>query len=62
MRKKKSKFQKFMKKHFPNFKVYWYALDSEIGLLREKLGVHFFYKGFEMSFIWYNLIITWAEE
>jgi len=59
MKRKKSKFQKFLKKH--RIKVYWYELDPEMGLLREKLGIHFFYGGFEISLIWWNLIISWKE-
>ncbi len=34
--------------------VYFYPLKECY------LGVHFFYKGFEIGLIWYNLVVEWG--
>ena len=63
MRRIKNKLEKFLNKYISKkLKVYWYYLDPEMGLLREKLGIHLFGYGFEISLVWWNFILTWQKE
>jgi hypothetical protein len=45
-----------------NIKVYWYWLDPKMASWWERIGIHFFGYGFEISLVRRNLIITWGKE
>jgi hypothetical protein len=45
-----------------NIKVYWYSLDPKMSSWWERIGIHFFGYGFEISLVRRNLIITWGKE
>ena len=50
------------KKSKRNIKVYWYWLDPKMASWWERIGIHFFGYGFEISLVRRNLIITWGKE
>jgi hypothetical protein len=40
----------------------WYWLDPKMSSWWERIGIHFFGYGFEISLLRRNLIITWGKE